>query len=181
LNIGENLTQCFHRPIVTYGGRGTLKAGVHFEDHAIVYTSHDLPPLLEAEQISEKFASIRITPQSSRDKLDPTSRVNYTKLYTIEYNVKIQVVGQVDENYMGRFLNSVRLAHPSLSSTAKVEAQSEFLGDLLKRILIRSSIFGSSRMGYQVDVTATFDSPQQYLHVAWENIITIVNHSTGFH
>jgi hypothetical protein len=107
--------------------------------------------------------------------------VNYTKLYTIEYNVKIQVAGRVDEDHMGRFLNSVRLAHPSLSSTAKVDPQGEFLRDLLKSILSRSSIFGSSRMGYQVDVTATFDSPQQYLYVAWENIVTIVNHSTGFH
>jgi hypothetical protein len=134
LNIGENLTQCFHRPIITYGRRGTLKAGVHFEDHAIVYTSHDPPPLLETEQISEKFASIRIILRSSRDKLDPTSRVNYSKLYTIEYSIKILVIGQIDEDHKERFLNSVRLAHPSLSSTAIVDPQGEFLREIYSKV-----------------------------------------------
>ena len=134
LNIGKNLTQFFHRPILTYGQRGTLKAGVHSEDHAIVYTSHDPPPLLETEQISNKFASIRIIPQSPRDKLEATSRVNYTKLYTIEYNVKVQVAGQIDEDHKERFLNSVRLAHPSLFSRTIVNPQGEFLREIYLKV-----------------------------------------------
>jgi hypothetical protein len=60
--------------------------------------------------------------------------VNYTKIYTIEYNVKIKVVGQIDEDHMGRFLNSVRLAHPSLSSTAIVDPQGEFLREIYSKV-----------------------------------------------
>lgn len=120
-------------PIHTYGGRGTLEDGVHFEEHAIIYTSSDPPLLLEAEQISEKFASVRVIPRSPREKLDKSSRVNYTKLYTIDYDIKMQVVGQIDKYHMRRFLNNVRLAHPSLSSyfsKAIIDPEGEFLGGM---------------------------------------------------
>lgn len=33
---------------------------------------------------------------SKREKLDPTSRLNYAKVYTIEYNVKVLFIGGVD-------------------------------------------------------------------------------------
>jgi hypothetical protein len=100
----------------------------------MVYTSGDPPPFLETEQISEKFASIRIIPKSSRHRLDPASRVNYTKLYTIEYNVKMHVIGQIDEDHKERFLASVRLAHPSLSSTALADPQGEFLREIYSEV-----------------------------------------------
>lgn len=133
MKIGENLTHCFHRIIHNYGGRGTREDGVHFKESAIVYTSSDPPPLLEAEQISEKFASVRVIPRSPMDRLDTSSRVNYTKLYTIEYNIKMHVVGQIDIDHMERFLNNVRLAHPSLSSKAIIEPKGEFLGEIYSK------------------------------------------------
>ena len=100
----------------------------------MVYTSDDPPPLLETEEISTKFASIRIIPKSSRDRLDPTSRVNYAKLYTIEYNVKIQVNGQIDDDHKDRFLSNVRLAHPSLSSSVLADPQGEFLRGIYSKV-----------------------------------------------
>jgi hypothetical protein len=129
VNIRENLTQCSHRPITT---KYDLKTGFRYEDHAIIYTSDDLPPLQKAEQISEKFASIRIIPQSHRDRLHKSSRVNYTKIYTIGYNIKMQVIGQIDEDHKEKFLNNVRLAHPSLSSTT-TGSKGEFLGEIYSK------------------------------------------------
>jgi Family of unknown function (DUF6590) len=32
---------------------------------------------------------------SPREKLDPASRINYAKMYTIEYNVKVFFIGSV--------------------------------------------------------------------------------------
>ena len=32
---------------------------------------------------------------SPREKLDPTSRINYAKVYTIEYNVKVYFIGKI--------------------------------------------------------------------------------------
>jgi hypothetical protein len=119
-------------------------------------------------------------PRSSRDKLEKASRVNYTKIYTIEYNIKMHVIGRIDEDHKERFLKNFRLAHPALSSTAIVDPEGEFLEDFFSEsVLSRYSTFGSSSMGYQVDNIAAIDSLQQHLWVAWESFVTIVNHTRG--
>lgn len=38
---------------------------------------------------------IQVTPKSPRDKLDPMSRINYAKIYTVEHNVKVCFIGQI--------------------------------------------------------------------------------------
>jgi hypothetical protein len=88
-------------PILTYGGQGTLKHGIHPEDHAQIFTlrkgAKKAPPLLPGEQLSKR--AIRVEPISPSHKLHPLSRINYAKLYTVEHNIKVYFIGRVAKRY----------------------------------------------------------------------------------
>ncbi|TGO62523.1 hypothetical protein BCON_0019g00590 [Botryotinia convoluta] len=86
----------FTRPIMSYEGRATSKSGVHPEEHAIIYTTPE-PRLVNNEDGSKmKFDPVKMIPDSSRHALDAASRINYAKIYTVEYNVKVWFIGHVD-------------------------------------------------------------------------------------
>jgi hypothetical protein len=98
-------------PILTYGGQGTRKRGVHAYDHAIVFTSKE-PVKARGEKITKR--SIRVIPSSPREKLDPMSRINYSKVYTVEHNVKICIVGQVSGKYEQQLTTDYNNTHRPL-------------------------------------------------------------------
>jgi hypothetical protein len=81
---------------LTYGGQATLKPGVKPEDHTIIYTS-DRPKLKPGEYLTNK--ALRMVPDNPRERLDPASRMNYAKLYTVEHNVKVYFIGQIHLKY----------------------------------------------------------------------------------
>ncbi|KAI9728271.1 MAG: hypothetical protein M1834_007764 [Cirrosporium novae-zelandiae] len=83
---------CFGVAIHTYGKRGCTKPSVNGKDHTIIYTSDIAPPLLQGESIVKD--PIRVIP--SKDfSLHPTSRVNFSKVYTIEHNWAVSNLGRV--------------------------------------------------------------------------------------
>ncbi len=77
---------------MTYEGQGCRKHGVHQEDHAIIYTSR--PVQFIGEERMTK-TPIRVRPYTSQHKLEAASRLNYAKVYTIEYNVKVWFIGEI--------------------------------------------------------------------------------------
>jgi len=96
---------------LTYGGQGTRKKGVHAEDHAVIYTGQ-APIFKDGEQISKR--SIRMVPKSSRHKLDPASRINYAKVYTVEHNVKVYFVGEIAEKHEQQVVTDYNNTHKPL-------------------------------------------------------------------
>ena len=79
---------------MTYGGQGTAKSGVKREYHAIIFTGERAPKELKDEKkLSKK--PIRVISDSPRHKLAVESRVNYSKLYTVEHNVKVCFIGKI--------------------------------------------------------------------------------------
>jgi hypothetical protein len=100
-------------PILTYGNQGVLKRGVHPEDHAVVYSSRrDGPYVLEREKGLMSKHPIRIEVINDAQKLDPLSRLNYAKLYTVEHNVKVCFIGRVARNYERDVRHGYNEAHP---------------------------------------------------------------------
>jgi hypothetical protein len=91
-----------HSPILTYQYQGTSKWGVKREEHAIIYTGEYPPYPIDGEDDLTKGA-IRVIPRTPRDKLDPASRVNYAKIYTVEHNVKVQFIGSIAPEDRYRF------------------------------------------------------------------------------
>lgn len=87
-------SQCL--PIYTYGSQGLLKKGVVAHYHARIFTEDNNPSELELEERRLLTRDpIRVIPKTPRDKLERMSRLNYSKIYTVEHNVKIRPVGWV--------------------------------------------------------------------------------------
>ncbi|PVH78963.1 hypothetical protein DL98DRAFT_421145, partial [Cadophora sp. DSE1049] len=84
-------------PILTYRGQGTMKRGVHADDHAVIYTDRRAgPKLLKGEELTK--AALRMEPDNESHKLDGKSRVNYAKVYTVEHNIPVQFIGALTRN-----------------------------------------------------------------------------------
>jgi hypothetical protein len=84
------------RPIVTYGSQGTNKRGVHANHHTIIYTEQ--PRMIHGEGARGLTKRpIRVIPYEPQHKLDPASRLNYAKIYTVEHNVKVWFIGKLAE------------------------------------------------------------------------------------
>lgn len=69
-------------------------------EHAIVYTTKQPPRPLPGESPAPdeaplRSALIRVKPDDRTDKLSPTSRINFGKVYTIEHNTKVRNFGVV--------------------------------------------------------------------------------------
>jgi hypothetical protein len=87
---------------MTYGKQGCAKPGVLKWQHAIIYTGKDEPAAQPGEQPRQgeysMMQGIRVAPRSRQDKLDPLSRINFAKIYTVEHNVKVYDFGDVHED-----------------------------------------------------------------------------------
>jgi hypothetical protein len=46
---------------------------------------------------------LEVTPDSSREKLHPLSRLNFSKVYTVEHNVKVKSIGRISRKSMLNF------------------------------------------------------------------------------
>ena len=100
-------------PILTYGYQGVLKRGVCPEDHAVVYSSKRRGPyMLEDEKRLMTKHPIRVEVIKDAHKMDPLSRLNYAKLYTIEHNVKVLFIGKVAKNFERYVKLGYNEAHP---------------------------------------------------------------------
>ncbi|EPE30928.1 hypothetical protein GLAREA_03895 [Glarea lozoyensis ATCC 20868] len=101
---------CTCLPLLTYSGQGVVKRGVHPEVHAAVFTA-DGPKLAPGEADVLTRPPIRFLSKSPREKLDPMTRLNYAKLYTVEYNIKLRFIGKIDPTSMPDFIENYNDVH----------------------------------------------------------------------
>lgn len=86
-----------YRPILTYGGKGCKKKGVKADKHGIIYERGSKPRLLDKEP-KLGFSPVRVEMKQEGEKLSKESRVNYSKLVTVEHNVKVFFIGSIVYN-----------------------------------------------------------------------------------
>ncbi|KAF4589495.1 hypothetical protein GQ602_003384 [Ophiocordyceps camponoti-floridani] len=84
-------------PILTYGGKACKKRGVKPVKHGIIHERGHKARLLENEP-KLGFPPIRVEMTEEGEKLSKESRVNYSKLVTVEHNVKVFFIGSVVTN-----------------------------------------------------------------------------------
>jgi len=113
---------------LTYKYQATNKPGVKPQDHAIIYTEDknkkgEKPTEAPGE---EKLLNkpIRMDPKTVRDQLDPRSRLNYAKIYTVEYNVKVCFIGSIHAKSVDNFCRAYNLKHQPLPEGDNVEFES---------------------------------------------------------
>lgn len=92
---------------MTYGYQGTKKPGVKAEYHAMIYTGREVPSPLPGEQLVKR--AVRMEPSSPEEKLDPKSRVNYAKVYTIEHNIRVCFIGKIHADSRATFDTDFRV------------------------------------------------------------------------
>jgi hypothetical protein len=102
--IREGSNYCCALPIATYGGRGVAKPGVVKSEHGIIYTGRNAPNPSKAELVTlpnearMRSEPIRVDPDTPLDKLDPMSRINYAAVSTVQHNIKVKSMGNVNRN-----------------------------------------------------------------------------------
>lgn len=97
--VASQLTMSNHhyRPILTYDRRGCLKKGVRPNKHGIIYMAGHKPRLLKNEP-ELGFAPVALQVYAEGETLAKESRVNYSKLVTIEHNVKVFFIGSIAQD-----------------------------------------------------------------------------------
>lgn len=82
------------RPIQTYNGRGCIdQVGKKF--FGIIYTSTNAPKPMDGEEEMTK-KPIHLNPAHPADSLHESSRINYSKLYRVDYDLRVKDLGLVD-------------------------------------------------------------------------------------
>jgi len=106
--VNPGLQHCTCLPIATYNKQGVAKPGVVKNHHAIAYTSNTAPQQERSERPlanegDPMLPSIRIVPKSRRyGKMDKMSRIDFSRMYTVEHNVKVFDFGNVHPAHLGR-------------------------------------------------------------------------------
>ncbi|KAL3956646.1 hypothetical protein ACCO45_009492 [Purpureocillium lilacinum] len=81
-------------PILTYGGKGCKKKGVKPAKHGIIYERGHKARLLDKEP-ALGFPPVKVQMTEEGERLSKESRVNYSKLVTVEHNVKVFFIGSI--------------------------------------------------------------------------------------
>ncbi|OAA45181.1 hypothetical protein BBO_03759 [Beauveria brongniartii RCEF 3172] len=92
--VANDQGHCTCVPILTYGGKACKKSGVKPEKHGIVYERGQKSKKLDGEP-SLGFSPVRVEMTEEGERISRESRVNYSKLVTVEHNVKVFFIGHV--------------------------------------------------------------------------------------
>ncbi|KAI8937916.1 hypothetical protein NX059_005599 [Plenodomus lindquistii] len=135
--------------IQTYGGRG-VPAQKPKHHHAIMYTGPNAPSATPSELcVGEPGlgAPIRVTPTKRYGSMDPFSRVNFVKVYTVEHNVKVESFGYVDRDEEWKLITQFN-SHWNLATTntLPIASQQNHPSSTMQdfRTLSRSLSYGES-------------------------------------
>jgi hypothetical protein len=79
--------------ISTYGGQGTTNSGLNPAEHAAVVPEGGTVELHPAENLVHGAIEVKI--EGEDVGVDPMSRINFAKIYTIEHNIRVRNVGRV--------------------------------------------------------------------------------------
>jgi hypothetical protein len=86
-------------PVNTYGFKGTAKNPASHYQHAIIYTGESEPPKLDKELEFTKLP-IKMEPVSQRVKLHPESRLNFGKPTTVQHNLRVRQLGDINPQHL---------------------------------------------------------------------------------
>lgn len=104
--VRERHGYCLCIPINTYAGKGVLKGGLSQETrqaHAVIYSANTKPFMNPEESSMIIKQPIAVHMASSDQKLDEMSRIDFSKVYTVEWNVKVMNIGKVTRESMPIF------------------------------------------------------------------------------
>ncbi|KAL4936717.1 hypothetical protein BDV06DRAFT_204454 [Aspergillus oleicola] len=93
--------------INTYGGQGVAKRGIDESKHAIVHLSGQ-PAFSGPREPRMIKEPLELRPNRHDEGLDPMSRLNFSKIYTVEHNIPVRPIGRIASSSMAKFLAYAR-------------------------------------------------------------------------
>jgi hypothetical protein len=99
--VRKRLHSCLCLAIYTYSGKGTAKNDVRPQDHAVVYVHGSEEPALLPDEQSKKGA-FPIIIEEPGETIDPMSRLDFSRIYTVEHNVKVLKIGRISPDHHER-------------------------------------------------------------------------------
>ena len=98
--IRSKPAHCLCLPVHTYGRQATSKPGVVVDDHAaIVPLGRSMQLHAEEKPLSKQ--PLYIILEDRNIDIDYTSRIDFARIYTFEYNVPIRNIGRVSAESIG--------------------------------------------------------------------------------
>ncbi|KAK3641609.1 hypothetical protein LTR56_011211 [Elasticomyces elasticus] len=96
--VKEGEWSCTVLPVTTYGTQGMKKSGVRIPDHGIIYTGKTVPVATDVSPNGPQMQrhAVRVEPDDKTEKLDPLSRIDYSKQHTIDHKRRIRPIGMVN-------------------------------------------------------------------------------------
>ena len=88
---------------MTYNGQGVAKRGAASAHHAIIYTGTEPRPTQAERKKGTMRSSIKVAQDDPATRLDPLSRLNYSRIYTVEHNAKVKAFGWIHPNSRRQF------------------------------------------------------------------------------
>ena len=82
------------RFITTYGGKACKRSGIKPEKHGIIVEKGAKAKRLDGEP-KLGFPTVRMVIDADGEQLARESRINYSKLVTVEHNVKVFFIGSI--------------------------------------------------------------------------------------
>jgi hypothetical protein len=92
-----------YRAIHTYSGRATTAAHARTRDHIVIYTGDEPPELVvgESETIwNRRPILLNLDPKG--EPLDPASRLNVSKVHTIDHDIQVAKLGKISSRDVER-------------------------------------------------------------------------------
>jgi hypothetical protein len=94
-------------------GRRTSKTEADADAYAIIYTEQQ-PFNKSAGETTITRPAIRFKPSNPQHKLEEDSRINYAKVYNVEYHMKVCFIGAVSKDSEQKLLTTFQGLQPSL-------------------------------------------------------------------
>lgn len=104
--VREGYGYCWAVPINAYNGKGLLKPGLGADDvqaHALIHDSHKRPMMLRNEPRLSK-TPIAVDLSEEAETLADDSLINFSKVTTVEHNVRAMAVGKVSRSSYANFV-----------------------------------------------------------------------------
>jgi hypothetical protein len=103
--VRERLHSCLCLPIYTYGGQGAAKPGVRPQNHAVVFVEGGPRPVPAPNEMPGKEA-VPIILENQKETLEPMSRIDFSRVYTVEHNLRVLKIGRISPNHLASFDNA---------------------------------------------------------------------------
>ncbi|CZR67034.1 uncharacterized protein PAC_16933 [Phialocephala subalpina] len=84
---------CLCLPLNTHNRQGASKDRVEVQDYAAVFTAKTPEPDTSEEQLEKLPFPVIV--EAPTETVDPMSRINFGRVYTVEYNLRVQMWGEL--------------------------------------------------------------------------------------